>query len=407
MPTATVVLVGTLDTKGAEYGFLRDRLREAGLATVVVDVGTSGDAQIAPDITREEVAAESQIDLGSLSGLPDRGAAVGAMTHAAARFVRRLYDHGRCDAVIAAGGSGNTAIATAAMRALPLFVPKVMVSTMAASDTSRYLGASDIVMIPAVCDVAGMNQVSATVLARAAATVAVLIRTPRAAASGRTVIAASMFGVTTPAVTAARRWLTDQGYEVVTFHATGSGGRAMEELISSGVAGGTLDITTTELADELVGGNLSAGPDRLTAAGRAGVPQVVSLGALDMVNFGPLDTVPQQFRGRRLLRHNPDITLMRTSPAECAQLGAIISERLSSARGRTALFIPLRGMSQISTPDGPFFDRQADDALIDAIRSSVAASVELHEIDTDINDPEFAVAMARRLHGLLEAPCES
>jgi uncharacterized protein (UPF0261 family) len=324
------------------------------------------------------------------------------MGEAAARWLRRLYDEGRCQGVLAAGGSGNTAVATRAMRALPLFVPKVMVSTMASTDTSAYVGASDIVMIPAISDVAGINRISATVLARAAATVAALVHVPPAPSSGRPLVAATMFGVTTPAVTTARGHLEGHGYEVVTFHATGTGGRAMEELVAAGAVDGVLDLTTTELADELVGGVLSAGPDRLTAAGRAGVPQVVSLGALDMVNFGAPDTVPARFAGRRLLRHNPEVTLMRTTPDECAALGRVVGERVSAARGPTALFVPLGGVSQVSVPGGPFFDPEADAALFDAVRASVGSAVELHELDTDVNDPRFAAATAQRLHELIE-----
>ncbi len=398
MTTPTVVLIGTLDTKPAEYAYLRDRLHEAGLATILVDVGTAGPPLVAPDVTRDEVLEGSGLDLRH--DAPDRGAAVSAMGEAAARWLRRLYDEGRCQGVLAAGGSGNTAVATRAMRALPLFVPKVMVSTMAGTDTSAYVGASDIVMIPAVSDVAGINRVSGTVLARAAATVAALVHVPPAPSSGRPLVAASMFGVTTPAVTTARGQLEELGYEVVTFHATGTGGRAMEELVAAREVDGVLDLTTTELADELVGGVLSAGPDRLTAAGRAGVPQVVSLGALDMVNFGPPDTVPARFAGRRLLRHNPEVTLMRTTPEECTDLGRIVAERLSAARGPTAVFIPLRGVSQVSVAGGPFSDPEADQALFDAVRAATT-TVEVHELDTDINDPRFATAMAQRLHELI------
>lgn len=397
----TVVIVGTLDTKAEELSYLRTQLADLGLGTWLVDVGTGAAPGLPPDVTRAEVARCGDLDLAEMTNRIDRGAAVSAMATAAARYVRRLYDDGRCHGVIAAGGSGNTTIATSAMRALPLFVPKVMVSTMASGNTSDYIGASDIVMIPAVCDVAGLNRISARVLASAASVIAAMVHSDWARPEDRRLISATMFGVTTAAVDTARAHLAAFGYEVITFHATGAGGRSMEELVESGQVDGVLDVTTTELADELVGGILSAGPDRLHAAGRRGIPQVVSVGALDMVNFGPRATVPDHFTHRRLLEHNPQVTLMRTTPEECAQLGAILAERLSTARGPAAVFLPLRGISQVSVAGGPFWDPDADDALFRALRTSAKGTVEIHEIDTTINDPRFAIAMADRLHDFL------
>jgi uncharacterized protein (UPF0261 family) len=402
MTEATVVLVGTLDTKGEEYAFLRGQLERAGLAVVVVDVGTLGQPLTAADVSREQVAAEGGIDLAALTAAGDRGAAVAAMCQAAPAVVRRLYAEGRCDAVLAAGGSGNTAIATAAMRALPVGVPKLMVSTMASGDTAGYVGVSDVAMMPAVTDVAGINSISARILANAAAAVAGMVRAPRPdLGEQRPVVAATMFGVTTPAVTAARQELERRGYEVLTFHATGTGGRTMESLVESGLIAGVLDLTTTELADDLVGGVLSAGPHRLEAAGRLGVPQVVSLGALDMVNFGPRDTVPAAFDGRTFYRHNPSVTLMRTTAEECAELGRRVGRKLSAATGPVALFVPLRGVSALSGAGGPFADPAADAALFAGLRAGLAPGVEVHEIDAHVNDPEFAVAMAARLDALL------
>jgi uncharacterized protein (UPF0261 family) len=398
----TVVLVGTLDTKGQEYAFLRDRVEASGLRALVVDVGTQGPPDTPPDVTREEVAAAAGLDLAALTAAADRGAAVRAMCRAAPVVVRRLFDEGRCQGVLAAGGSGNTAIATAAMRALPIGVPKVMVSTMASGDTAGYVDVSDVVMIPAVTDVAGLNSVSARVLAGAAAAIAgMLTAAPVDLGAARPAVAATMFGVTTPAVTAARVELERRGYEVLVFHATGTGGRTMESLVESGLVAGVLDLTTTELADDLVGGVLSAGPHRLEAAGRLGVPQVVSLGALDMVNFGPRDTVPERFAGRTFYVHNPTVTLMRTTPEECAELGRRVAARLSAATGPVALYVPLRGISAIAVEGGAFFDPAADEALFTAVREHLAPSVELHEIDTDVNDPAFAAAMAARLDDFL------
>jgi uncharacterized protein (UPF0261 family) len=398
----TVVLIGTLDTKGEEYAFLRTRLEAAGLSVVLVDVGTGGPPRTTPDVAREEVAAAAGIDLAVLTSAGDRGRAVEAMCAAAPVAVRRLFDEGRCQGVLAAGGSGNTAIATAAMRRLPIGVPKVMVSTMASGDTSGYVDVSDVVMVPAVTDVAGLNSVSARVLAGAAAALAGMVTAPAVdLGEHRPAVAATMFGVTTPAVTVAREELDRRGYEVLVFHATGTGGRTMESLVEAGLVAGVLDLTTTELADDLVGGVLSAGPHRLETAGRVGVPQVVSLGALDMVNFGPRETVPERFAGRNLYVHNPSVTLMRTTAEECAELGRRVAVRLSAATGPVALYVPLRGVSAIAVEGGPFFDPAADEALFTAVREHLAPSVELHELDTDINDPAFAAAMAARLDDLV------
>jgi uncharacterized protein (UPF0261 family) len=284
------------------------------------------------------------------------------------------------------------------MRALPVGVPKLMVSTVAAGDTTEYIGATDLTLMASVTDVAGVNSISGRILANAAAAMAGMVQAPSVdVGRTRTLIGASMFGVTTPCVTAAREELERRGYEVLTFHATGTGGRAMEGLIDDGFIAGVLDVSTTELADELVGGVMSAGPDRLEVAGRLGIPQVVSVGALDMVNFGARETVPERFAGRLLHVHNPQVTLMRTTPQECAELGRRIATKLSGAQGPVALFLPLRGVSMISTEGGPFYDPAADAALFDAIREHVAPSVELHEMDVDVNDPAFAAAMADRL----------
>jgi uncharacterized protein (UPF0261 family) len=394
----TVVLVGTLDTKGEEYAYLRERLALHGVRTLLVDVGTLEPPRAEPDIDRREVAAATGVDLDELARARDRGGAVSAMADAAAALIRRLYDEGRCDGVLAAGGSGNTAIATSAMRALPVGVPKLMVSTMAAGDTRDYVGAGDVTLMASVTDVAGINSISGRILANAAAAIAGMVDAPPIdLGEQRPLIGATMFGVTTPCVTAAREALEKRGYEVLVFHATGTGGAAMEGLIDSGFIVGVLDITTTELCDRLVGGVLAAGPERLEVAGRKGVPQIVSLGALDMVNFGARDTVPPQFESRNLYVHNPSVTLMRTTPEECAELGRIIARKLAGARGPVALFVPLKGVSAIDVEGGPFYDPAADEALFDALRENLSPNVALHELDHNINDPEFARAMADRL----------
>jgi uncharacterized protein (UPF0261 family) len=393
-----VLLIGTLDTKGDEFAFLRERLVGAGAEVILADVGTGAPPHGAePDITREEIVAD-------VASLADRGAAVTAMASGAAALARRLYAEGRVDGVLGAGGSGNTAIATAAMRALPVGVPKLMVSTMAAGDTRDYVGGTDVTMMASVTDVAGLNTVSAQILANAAAAMAGMVGAPRVEhGEQRPLIGATMFGVTTPCVTHAREALEARGYEVLVFHATGTGGQSFEALASGGFLAGALDATTTELADELVGGVLSAGPDRLEAVGRSGIPQVVSLGALDMVNFGARDTVPERFAQRTLYVHNPTVTLMRTTPEENAELGRRIARKLNGAASPTVLFVPLRGVSAIDVEGQPFHDPEADAALIGALREEVdRGTVEVHEVDADVNDPAFATAMADRLHELIQ-----
>jgi uncharacterized protein (UPF0261 family) len=398
----TVALAGTLDTKGHEYAFLRDRLLEQGVDVLLVDVGVFA-PQVEPDVSREEVARAAGEDAGALAGAGDRGAATEAMGRGAAALLTRMHGEGRLDGVLGVGGSGGSSIVTTAMRALPVGVPKLMVSTLASGDTRPYVGAVDVTMMYSVVDISGINSISAQILTNAAGAMAGMVKAVVPPLEHKPLIGASMFGVTTPGVTRARERLEELGYEVLVFHATGTGGQSMEALVDGGFLAGVLDMTTTELADELVGGVLSAGPDRLEAAGAAGLPQVVSLGALDMVNFGPRDTVPAAFEGRHLYVHNPTITLMRTSPEECRELGRQIGRKLSAAKGPTALYVPLRGVSMIAVDGQPFHDPAADAALREGLAEGLGAGVELHELDLDVNDEVFAVAMADRLHEMIRA----
>jgi uncharacterized protein (UPF0261 family) len=402
---ATVVLVGTLDTKGVEYDYLRSRLREQGVDVVLVDAGVMGEPLAEPDIGREEVARAAGAEVTELAATGDRGAAVETMARGAAEIVKRLRAEGRLDGILGLGGSGGSAIATYAMRQLPVGVPKLMVSTVASGDTRPYVGAVDVTMMYSVVDIAGINQISARILTNAAAAIAGMAdaQAIEIADTGKPLVGATMFGVTTPCVTRARERLEELGYEVLVFHATGTGGQSMEALMRGGFIAAALDATTTELADDLVGGVLSAGPDRLEAAGEVGIPQVVSLGALDMVNFGPMETVPERFRERRLYVHNPTITLMRTTPEECAELGRRIARKLNAAQGPVSLFIPLRGISLIAVEGQVFYDPDADKALLAALRADLDHSVDVRELNTDINDPAFAEAMADRLHELYGA----
>jgi uncharacterized protein (UPF0261 family) len=403
----TVVLLGTLDTKGKEYEYLRARLREQGVEVVLVDAGVFEPLAQA-DVAQDEVAAAAGADVTALRESGDRGAAVDAMGRGAAEIVRRLHADGRLDGILSVGGSGNSSIAAQAMRGLPVGVPKLIVSTLASGDTRPYVGATDVSMTYSVVDISGLNRISERILANAAGAIAGMAKvTVAESGEGKPLIGATMFGVTTPAVTRARERLEELGYEVLVFHATGTGGQSMEALARGGYLAGVLDITTTELADELVGGVLSAGPDRLEAAGELGLPQVVSLGALDMVNFGPRETVPAQFEDRTIYVHNPTVTLMRTTPEECAALGREIASKLSAASGPTALYVPLRGVSMIAVDGQPFHDAEADEALFSALREGLGPGVELHELDTDVNDPDFAEAMANRLHELIQASTEA
>jgi uncharacterized protein (UPF0261 family) len=398
-----VVLIGTLDTKGREIEFVRDLLRERGVETLVVDASVLGEPAIAADVDRHRVFGAAGTTWEQVRAAGDRGQAVAKAAIGVTQVIRELHAAGRVDGVLGLGGSAGTTIGTAAMRALPFGVPKLMVSTLASGQTRPYVGERDIAMLYSVVDISGVNRISRTVLANAALAMVGMVTSPRPApASDKPLITATMFGVTTPCVEAARRQVESAQYEVLVFHATGSGGRAMESLISDGLISGVLDITTTELADELVGGVLSAGPDRLTAAGVRGVPQVISIGALDMVNFGPPDSVPETFRGRRFYQHNPTVTLMRTTPEENDRLGLDIAQKASAAKGPTAILVPLRGVSAIDKEGGPFCWPEADQALFQRIRNELSSRVEMVELDMHINDASFAKAVADKLLELIE-----
>jgi uncharacterized protein (UPF0261 family) len=369
-----------------------------GVEVHVVDTGVMGDPAFEPDTTASEVATAAGTTLETLRSEADRGDAMEAMGEGAAAVVQQLHDDGVLNGVLGLGGSGNTSIATTAMRALPVGIPKLMVSTMASGDTEPYVGARDIMMLYSVADIEGLNQLSRQVIANAAlAMVGMVANDPDVEVDDRPTIGITMFGVTTPCVQTAREILEERGYETIVFHATGTGGRAMESLIEEGIIDGVLDVTTTEWADELVGGVLSAGPTRLDAAGAAGIPQVVSTGALDMVNFGPRESVPKEFAGRQFHIHNPQVTLMRTTPEENTDLGRIIAEKLSAATGPTALVLPLGGVSMIDVEGEDFYDPEADEALFNALRTTLDDDVELIELETDINDEAFAETLATTL----------
>ncbi len=402
---STVAIVGCLDTKGAELAFLRDVIAHHGLRTWVVDAGVLGEPAFVADTPSAETAAAAGSSLEELRRRNDRGHAMEVMCRGARAIVERLHAEGAIQGVIGAGGSANTTVAASAMRALPVGVPKLIVSTLASGDVSPWVDVKDVAVMYSVVDVAGINRISARILSNAGNAIAgMVLGAVREPGGDRPIVAATMFGVTTPCVNEARRLLEEAGYEVLVFHATGSGGRAMEGLIRDGFVAGVLDLTTTELADELVGGILSAGPERLTVAGRCGVPQVVSTGALDMVNFGPPETVPEKFRDRTFYRHNPSVTLMRTTAEENEELGRRIAERLRGASAAVEVLLPARGVSMIDVEGRDFWDPEADRRCRDAIRRGVRDDFPVREIDTDINDPAFAREAAETLMRLMREP---
>lgn len=397
----TIAVLGTLDTKGTEVGFLAEQVRAHGCETLVVDLGILEHPPLKPDITRQEVAraAGERIELLTASG--DRGRAVAAMTRGVERLLPELFDQHHIHAAIGIGGSAGTTMASAAMRALPMGVPKVMISTLAGGDVSGFVGSSDITMVPSIVDFSGLNRISRQVIVKAAAAVAAMVQANVPEAEDRPMIAASMFGNTTQCVETARRSLEKSGFEVLVFHATGTGGRTMESLVSAGYFAAVLDVTTTELADELAGGVLSAGPTRLEAAARAGLPTVVAPGCLDMVNFWAPESIPERYRHRKFYRHNPSVTLMRTTPEENRQLGRSLAEKLNASTGPVAVYLPLRGVSVISAAGEPFHWPEADQALFEAIKATLHPGIPVFELDANINDPAFADAVAGALLRML------
>ena len=394
----TVCIVGTMDTKGIEFAFIKTQIESAGISTCVINTGILGEPQLAPDISADAVAQAGGSSLEALRDEGDRGNSVTVMAEGAAALVAEKHAAGEIDGIISLGGSAGTTIGTTAMQAVPVGVPKIMVSTLASGDTSPYVQSKDICMMYSVVDIAGINRLSRQILANAAGAIVgmVNVEVPEATAD-KPLIAATMFGVTTPCVTKAREILEEAGYEVLVFHATGTGGQAMEDLVKGGFLVGVLDVTTTELADELVGGILSAGPDRLEAAGQTGLPQVVAPGALDMVNFGPPDTVPEKFSDRLFYQHNPTVTLMRTTAEETAELGHIMARKLSEAQGPTTVIIPMQGISAIDKTGQPFDSPEAREAWRENLKAHIGGNVTVIEMDAHINDDAFATKLAETL----------
>jgi len=403
----TVAMIGAFDTKGPEYAFLREQILARGHQVLSINTGVLGTTDLFDvDVEADELVAAGGGDLQALRDKNDRGEAMRVMTEAAEILVRRLYDEGRFDGIIGMGGTGGTAIITAGMRALPLGVPKVCVSTAASSgNTAAYVGTKDIVMIPSIVDVAGINRISRIIYTRAAGAICGMVDAePQAPGDEKPIITASMFGNTTECVNACMEALTAKGFEVLVFHATGTGGNTMESLVSEGLVDAVLDITTTEWADEICDGMFSAGQERLDAPGKMGVPHLIVPGCVDMANFGGPETVPQKYKDaeRTFYPWNPTITLMRTNVEENRRMGEIFARKANAAAGPVAFLFPLRGVSILDGDGQAFCDRQADQAMFDAIKAGVRDDIEVVELDCNINDAQFSAKAVEMMLGLID-----
>jgi len=394
----TVVIVGALDTKGVEFAFIKDLIEKEGLKTIVVDFGVMGEPYFTPQITRREVAQAGGGDLDALTSGEHKDQAMKVMAGGLAAVVRRLYEEGHLDGIIGMGGSGGTSIATTGMRMLPVGVPKVMVSTMGGGDVSAYTGTKDITFIPSIVDVAGINSISRAIYTNAAGAIAGMVKmeTPPAQ-SEKPLVVASMFGNTTKCVDIARKVMEDAGYEVLVFHATGAGGRTMESLIQDGYILASMDITITELADEVCGGVFSAGPERCLAASKAGIPAVLVPGCVDMANFGGIETVPDKYLQRNLYEWNPNVTLLRTNVEENMRMGKMIAAAANASTAPVTILLPLKGVSMLDSPGGRFWDPEADQACYQAIKDNLKPGIPVIEMDNNINDPPFAEKIAYTL----------
>jgi uncharacterized protein (UPF0261 family) len=385
-----IFIVGTCDTKGAELEYLRHLISAAGGDVMLIDVGT-GTPGVRADVPTAQVAGCHPQGANAVLGGDDRGSAVAAMGEAFARFIESRDD---IAGIIGVGGGGGTSIVTAGMRRLPIGLPKLMVSTLASGDVGPYVGPTDITMMYSVTDIAGLNSISRKVLANAAHAIAGMVSHTVAPVEDKPAVGLTMFGVTTTCVTAVADALGED-LDCLIFHATGSGGQAMEKLVDSGLLKAVIDVTTTEVCDHLFDGVLSAGPGRLDAIARTGIPYIGSVGALDMVNFWAMDTVPAALRGRNLYAHNPQVTLMRTSADECRQIGRWIADKLNACEGPVRFLIPEKGVSALDAPGKPFYDPQADNALFEALETTLRPTDKrrLIRLPMHINDPAFVDAL--------------
>lgn len=393
--SAILYAIATMDTKGEEIAYLAQCARATGIQVATVDVGTQSPPVVAPDIARERVAACHPQGAGATTGNSDRGLAVAAMSEALLAFLRQEHAAGRVAGVVGIGGSGGTALLAPAFRALPVGLPKLIVSTVASGNTAAYVGESDLILCPSIVDVAGLNRVSRAVLGNAAHAIAGMVRQEVPAGDARPALGLTMFGVTTACVTLVRQALEAKGNDALVFHATGTGGRAMEALARSGLLGGLLDLTTTEVADQVAGGIWPCGEGRFGVLAQRPLPCVLSLGACDMVNFAAKDTVPERYRQRRLHVHNANVTLMRTTVAENEAIAAFIAARIMRAIGPVTVLIPERGVSALDAPGQAFHDPEADAALFAALERGITQSAtrRIVRLPLHINDPAFAAAV--------------
>ena len=399
-----IALIGTLDTKGQEVAYLRDLILAHGRRVVVIDTGILGEPAISADVSREVVARAAGAELARLVAAGDKGRAMQAMIDGARAVAARLYAERELGGVLAVGGGQGTSIGTAAMQVLPIGVPKLMVSTMASgrSTFEPYVGTADVTLMHSVADILGINAVTRRVFANAAAAIVAMAEAAEAVPpSTRPVLGATMLGLTTPCVLGARALLEAWGYELVAFHANGTGGRCMERLAEEGLIRGVLDLSTQEITGTVCRGLFDAGPDRLTAAGRLGLPQVVAPGGTDYIVMGPLSSLPDELKARAILIHNPQITLVRTSAPEMADIGHLIAARLNAARGPAAVLVPLGGFSYSDRPGHAFHDPAADAALVAALESDLESRVELHKLEAHVNDLTFAHAAAEKMRDLM------
>jgi uncharacterized protein (UPF0261 family) len=387
-----ILLIGAFDSKGHEYNFVKKLIEAQGCRVLTMNFGVLGGTDLFPvDIDNAEVAKAGGDDINRLRKNKDRGVAMKVMSRGVATLAEKLYKEGKFHGVLGMGGSGGSSVITAAMRALPIGVPKVMVSTVASGDTSVYVGIKDITMIPSIVDVAGVNLISEKIFKEAAGAICGMVKMDYSpSGEQKPIITASMFGNTTPCVDRCREALVQKGYEVLVFHCTGIGGRTMEGLVEDGYVYAVLDITTTEWADEICGGVFSAGPTRLDAPGKVGIPHLIVPGCVDMVNFGPKDTVPEKYKDRLFYEWNPSVTLMRTNVEENKKMGEIFAQKANASKGRVAFLLPLKGVSMLDSEGQPFWWPEADQALFEAIKKNVKPGIAVAEMDCNINDEIFS-----------------
>ncbi|RAL21378.1 Tm-1-like ATP-binding domain-containing protein [Thermoflavimicrobium daqui] len=399
----TIAVIGAMDTKGSDFAFIKSEIERRGHKAFIIDTGVLGEPLIQPNITSEHVAQAGGIPLAELQKRKDKSLAMETMTRGIAVVMKKLHELRVIDAGFSMGGSNGTMIGTSGLRVLPIGIPKVMVSTVASGDTNPYVGISDIVMFPSILDVSGVNRFSAQIYANAVGALIGMVETGVPQIKRKPLITASMFGNTTVLVNQCKEIIEQKmDYEVLVFHATGTGGMTMESLIENRYISGVLEVTTTELADELLGGVLTAGPNRMDAAAKWGVPQVIAPGCLDMVNFWGMDSVPDQYKDRLLYAWNPNVTLMRTTPEENVQLGRILAEKANASKGAVAVFLPLRGISELDASGEIFWDPEADLALFNSIKQHIRPDIPVYELDCNINDEQFAQAVSSKLLELLD-----